>query len=135
MTTTTPVTTPIALSPDTGGEELLDASQTKRFRTLAGGLLWLARCTRQDIAFAVHQMTRRTHAPRLADLRLGKRVLRYLLGTATMKLHARQDARDTLVLSAYIDTDFAARHRTRNLSAQPPSTSMAPRPLVLHEPE
>jgi hypothetical protein len=39
MTKATPVTTPIALSPDIGGEELLNMSQAKHFRTLAGGLL------------------------------------------------------------------------------------------------
>jgi hypothetical protein len=65
------------------------------------------------MAFAVHQITRRTHAPWVADLRLGKRVLRYLLGTATMTLYARQDARDTLSLSAYTDADFAAWHSDR----------------------
>jgi hypothetical protein len=101
------------LHQDPGGEEPLTASETKQFRTLAGGLLWIARCTRPDIAFAVHQMTRRTHAPRAADMSLGKRVLRYLLGTAAMKLHTKQDASKSLVLSAYTDADFAAKESDR----------------------
>ena len=81
----------------------------KAFRTLAGGLLWLARCTRPDIAFTVHQMTRRTYTPRVADMRLGKRVLRYLVGTASAKLYLKQNTYRKLVLSAYTDADYAAR--------------------------
>jgi hypothetical protein len=57
-----PLTTPTMLHQDPGGKEPLNAFETKEFCTLAGGLLWLARCTCPDIAFAVHQMTRRTHA-------------------------------------------------------------------------
>jgi hypothetical protein len=63
LTNANPLTTPTMLHQDPGGEESLNASETKQFRTLAGGLLLLARCTRPDIAFAVHQMTRHTHAP------------------------------------------------------------------------
>jgi hypothetical protein len=50
---------PIALHEDPACDELLDEILAKQFRTLAagGGLLWIARCTRPDIAFAVHQMT------------------------------------------------------------------------------
>jgi hypothetical protein len=58
-------------------------------------------------------MTRRTHAPQAANLRLCKRVLRYLLGTATMKLHAKQEASNALALSAYTDADFAAQGSDR----------------------
>jgi hypothetical protein len=113
MTNANPLTTPTVLHQDPGGEEPLNASEHKQFRTLAGGLLWLARCTRPDIAFAVHQMTRRTHAPRVSDMRLGKRVLRYLLGTTTMKLRVKHSAHDTLALSGYTDADFAARGSDR----------------------
>jgi hypothetical protein len=59
-----PVGTPIAevvLSAE--DVNLLSAQETSLFRTMAGALLWIARCTRPDIAFAVHQMTRRTDAP------------------------------------------------------------------------
>jgi hypothetical protein len=113
LANTNPLTTPTVLHQDPSGEEPLNATETKQFRTLAGGLLWLAKCTRPDIAFAVHQMTRRTHAPRAADLRLGKRVLRYLLGTATMKLHVKQDGSDALGLSAFTDADFASQESDR----------------------
>uniref|UniRef100_A0AAV1USB9 Reverse transcriptase Ty1/copia-type domain-containing protein n=1 Tax=Peronospora matthiolae TaxID=2874970 RepID=A0AAV1USB9_9STRA len=35
----------------------------RQFQSLVGSLLWVARCTRPDIAFAVHKVTRRAHAP------------------------------------------------------------------------
>ncbi len=85
-----PLTAPTMLHQDPGGEVPLNAFETKQFRTLDGGLLWLARCTRTDIAFAVHQMTHRTHAPRAADLRLGKRVLRYRNHEATCQTRREQ---------------------------------------------
>ncbi len=109
LTNATPLTTPTMLNQDSGGEELLIASDIKQFRTIAGSLLRLARCTRPDIAFAVHRMTRRTHAPRLADLRIGKRVLRYLIGTTGTILHVQQAPSNALTLSAFTDTDFAAK--------------------------
>ncbi|CAH0478638.1 unnamed protein product [Peronospora belbahrii] len=36
----------------------------RTLQLLVGSLLWVARCTRPDIAFAVHKATRQTHAPR-----------------------------------------------------------------------
>ncbi|OWZ24742.1 Yokozuna [Phytophthora megakarya] len=32
------------------------------FQSLVGSLLWLVRCARPDIAFAVHRVTRHAHA-------------------------------------------------------------------------
>jgi hypothetical protein len=56
MTKANPVSTPTVLHHDSEGDELLDPTQVKAFRTLAGGLLWLARCTRPGIAFAVRHL-------------------------------------------------------------------------------
>jgi hypothetical protein len=126
LTNANPLTTPTMLNQEPNGDEPLQASEVKQFRTLASGLLWLARCTRPDIAFAVHQITRRTHAPRASDMRLGKRILRYLLGTATMKLHVKQNTEKTLALSGYTDADFLPPETPiASPSAPPRSTSMA----------
>jgi hypothetical protein len=82
MKNSKPVGTPIAeVIPAAEDMDLLQPAEASLYRTLAGALLWIARCTRPDISFAVHQMTRRTHAPRLSDFKLGKRILRYLAGT------------------------------------------------------
>ncbi len=104
-----PVYTPTALHQDTEGYELLDTVKLKIFRTLAGGLLWIARCTRPDIAFAVHQMTQRILAPREADIHIGKRVLRYLRITAHLQLCMTLSTQGALALSACIDADFVAQ--------------------------
>ena len=58
----------------------------KVFQALVGSLLWVARCTRPDVAFAVHKATRQTHALRLHDWKLAKRIARYLKGTAKLIL-------------------------------------------------
>ncbi|GMG17047.1 unnamed protein product [Phytophthora fragariaefolia] len=79
------------------------------FQSLVGSLLWIARCTRPDIAFAVHKATRRTHAPTVADWKLAKRVLRYLAGTRSLKLRIKGYGGVDLPLDVvgYSDADYA----------------------------
>jgi hypothetical protein len=113
MTDASAVSTATVLHKDTEGDKLLDDFQVKTFRSLTGGLLWLARCARPDIAFVVLQMTRRTHAPLVADACLGKRVWRYLAGTASMKLRMTKSTHHTLALSAFTDADYAGQDSDR----------------------
>jgi hypothetical protein len=76
---------------------------------MAGALLWIARCTRPDIAFAVHQMTRRTHAPRMCDLKMGKRILRYLAGTSEYRLDiSRMNEGTAIRFEIFTDADWAS---------------------------
>ena len=121
MTTSNPISNPIAENEneDREGHEVLDISMSKKLRSLAGALLWIARCTRPDISFAVHRMTRQTHAPRVRDWQLGKRILRYLNGTANFTLHLTKDTNDrALAFHAYSDADFAAdREDCKSVSA------------------
>nr|CCA23041.1 pol polyprotein putative [Albugo laibachii Nc14] len=56
------------------------------FQSLLGRLLWIARCTRPDICFAVHRVTRQTHKPTMDYLKMAKRISRYLKGTKMLKL-------------------------------------------------
>ncbi|KAE8960196.1 hypothetical protein PR003_g31390 [Phytophthora rubi] len=37
------------------------------FQLLVGSILWIARCTKPDIVFTVHRVTRIAHAPRESD--------------------------------------------------------------------
>ena len=69
----------------TGGGATINA-----FQSLVESLLWVARCSRPDIAFAVRKATRQTHVPRVFDWKLAKHVARYLKGTATLKLEMPQ---------------------------------------------
>jgi hypothetical protein len=107
-----PVGTPIAeVVHAVEDMNLLDASDASLFRTLAGALLWIARCTRPDIGFAVHPMTRKTHAPRICDLKSGKRILRYLLGTSEHKLEVkRSEENEEICFEVYTDADWAGEN-------------------------
>lgn len=98
-------------------DELLPESPTrsdpsvptiKMFQSLVGALLWIARCTRPDIGFAVHRATRRTHAPTLQDWKLDKRIARYLAGTLDLRFHMVKDHPTTsaIELVCYTDADF-----------------------------
>ncbi|GMG14877.1 unnamed protein product [Phytophthora fragariaefolia] len=93
--------------PVTGGAEV---ATVKRFQSLVGSLMWVSRCTRPDLAFAVHKASRRTHDPTVDDWKLAKRVLRYLGGTKELRLRMRgnKKAGELLEVVAYSDADFAA---------------------------
>jgi hypothetical protein len=57
----------------------------------------------------VHRLTPQTHAPCIADWKLGKSILRYLIGTAAFCLRQKSDGvLKDLQFSAYSDADFAA---------------------------
>ncbi|OWZ17991.1 Copia protein [Phytophthora megakarya] len=81
----------------------------KRFQSLVGSLMWVARCTRSDIAFAVHKASRKMHSPSLGDYRLAKRILRYLAGTKELRLRMKGSGRrsEAFEVVAYSDPDFA----------------------------
>uniref|UniRef100_A0AAV1VGL1 Polyprotein n=1 Tax=Peronospora matthiolae TaxID=2874970 RepID=A0AAV1VGL1_9STRA len=82
----------------------------KVFQSLVGSLLWISRCTRPDIAFAVHKASRRTHKPTMGDYKLAKKIARYLSGTKTLRLSmiGREDEPKLLQVVGYSDADFAA---------------------------
>ena len=81
----------------------------RNFQSLVDSLLWITRCTRPDIAFAVHKVTRQTYAPRMFDWKLAKRIARYLKGTACLKITMTpaQENCQELQLEAFSDADFA----------------------------
>ena len=87
-----------------------EAPTIRDFQSLVGSLLWVARCTKPDIALTVHKTTRQTHQPRLHDWNLAKRVARYLKGTKTIKINMKpRDVRcSSTKLESFSDADFAA---------------------------
>uniref|UniRef100_A0AAV1TDT7 Polyprotein n=1 Tax=Peronospora matthiolae TaxID=2874970 RepID=A0AAV1TDT7_9STRA len=91
------------------------APTIKMFQSLVGRLLWIARCTRPDIAFAVHKATRQTHQPRLHDMKLAKRIAQYLKGTRDYKFRMEpvKHLDVKIQLEAYSDADFAAEKSDR----------------------
>ena len=82
MTDCKPVATPMAAKP-TADDNLDDALDTKVFKyaRLVGKLMYLANCTRPDIAAAVSHLSRYMSKPTRRHWEQGKRVLRYLKGT------------------------------------------------------
>jgi len=75
------------------------------FRRYVGKLLWLARCTRPDILFAVIVLTQFQAAPKMEHYGMVKHIVRYLHGTAelTLKLNAQPDED----FRCYVDASYA----------------------------
>ena len=73
-------------------------------------MLWIARCTRPDICFAVHKATRQTHKPTSKNWKTAKRILRVLKMSKGLKFHiigvgpTTEDVR----IECWSDADFAA---------------------------
>ena len=103
-----------------GNTELLGTTGAKPgptvrdFQFLVGSLLWIARCARPDIVFAVHKVTRKTHTPRVYDWKFSKRAARYLKGPAALKttMTTERDGNVTKRLEASSDADYAAENPT-----------------------
>ncbi|CAI5720386.1 unnamed protein product [Peronospora destructor] len=91
-------------------ESTVGSASMKKFQSIVGSLLWLARCTRPDIAYAVHRATRRNHAPTTNDWQLSKRIARYLKGTMNVKLRIGQrdaEGKAAVQITSTSDADFA----------------------------
>ena len=94
-----------ALGSDVDGELWIDSKEGFEYASAVGMLLYLANNTRPDIAFAVHQCARFTHAPRLSHAKALKRIVRYLQGTKDKGLIFAPT--NELVVDCYVDADFA----------------------------
>ncbi|KAE9344912.1 hypothetical protein PF008_g9011 [Phytophthora fragariae] len=94
------------LLPTSGGDGVVSG---RKCQSLVGSLMCEARCTRPDIAFAVHKASWRTHSPTMSAWKLGKRVARYLAGTKHLRLKMKGfgGVGDPLMVAAYSDADFA----------------------------
>lgn len=82
----------------------------KTYRSLAGVLQYLT-VTRPELAFAVQQACLHMHDPRTPHLMLLKRILRYVHGTMSLRLHFCASAE--LTVTAYSDADWAGCPDTR----------------------
>ena len=67
------------------------------FQQITGSLLYLAICTRGDLLYSVHLLTRRMSNPRVLDLQRAKRVLSYLLHTAQYGVTFRGNDDDQII--------------------------------------
>ncbi|GMF17245.1 unnamed protein product [Phytophthora fragariaefolia] len=71
----------------------------KRFQPLVGRLMWVARCTHPDIAFAVHKASRCTHETTAKELRLS--------------MQCNREVGELLKVAAYSDADHGVDKEDR----------------------
>jgi len=93
---------------DPGYEKLKcdDACDDKEYRKLIGMLLYVSVNSRPDITASVSILSQRLSCPTKLDLNEVKRVIRYLKGTAELKLKV-SNVKNELVLEAYSDANWA----------------------------
>ena len=93
-------TTPLGL--DTDRETF---NESWEYPVVIGMLLYLAQNSRPDIAYAVHQCARFTHAPRQSHSIAVKRILRYLNSTKDKGMYLTP--LNDLTINCFVDADFA----------------------------
>ena len=93
-------TTPLGL--DTDRETF---NESWEYPVVIGMLLYLAQNSRPDIAYAVHQCARFTHAPRQSHSIAVKRILRYLNSTKDKGMYLTP--LNDLTINYFVDADFA----------------------------
>ncbi|CAB1108809.1 unnamed protein product [Ectocarpus sp. CCAP 1310/34] len=103
-----PVSTPgygAELSTEQPQDQLLGPEEKQRFQTITGSLLYLAQCTRYDLSYAVHQLTRACANPAQVHMAAAKHLLRYLRGTPDLPIVYKKGQ---FRLSCFTDSSFGA---------------------------
>lgn len=80
------------------------------YASIVGALLWVAQCTRSDVAFAVNQLSQFLRDPSESHWLAAIRVLNYLASTKALRLQLGGD----LLCSGYSDSDWAEDKQTRH---------------------
>jgi hypothetical protein len=86
--------------------------ESRPYRSLVGSLLYVATCTRPDIAFSVCQLSRHLEMPTHEHWKAAIRVLRFLKTTLVKGLHYTGSS-NGLQLCAYSDADWASNRDDR----------------------
>ncbi|CAB1096983.1 unnamed protein product [Ectocarpus sp. CCAP 1310/34] len=103
-----PVSTPgygVELSTEQPQDQLLGPEDKQRFQAITGSLLYLAQCTRYDLSYAVHQLTRACANPAQVHMAAAKHLLRYLRGTPDLPIVYKKGK---FRLSCFTDSSFGA---------------------------
>jgi hypothetical protein len=99
--------TPAEITPLAKHDDLPLATPKWNYPSVVGMLLYLSNNSRPDIAFAVHQCARYTHAPRDPHVKAIIRIVRYLQQTKTRGLVLKPKRH--LCVDCYVDSDFCGR--------------------------
>jgi len=79
------------------------------YKSAVGSLIYLARCTRPDITFAVGKVARNSENPTMADWKKVMNILKYLNYTKNYKITYKGQGE----IVAYTDSDFAGDPKDR----------------------
>ncbi|OXA48994.1 Copia protein [Folsomia candida] len=99
--------TNVPMQPHAG--ELVPAAtinETLPYRQRVGSLIYLAKCTRPDISYAVSRLSQFMHAYDETHWKAAKQVLRYLKGTE--ELGIKYKPCEDMILRGYTDADYAS---------------------------
>lgn len=88
-----------------------DFKSIELYQSLVGSLLYLSTKTRPDIAYAVHEVTRKMNKPTDNDWQAAKRILRYLKGTQDVGLVYQVNGSGKLV--GFADASYASQREDR----------------------
>jgi hypothetical protein len=94
------------------GEQPLSPDEKFVFQSFVGALLYLALCTRPDIASAVRSVAERSAEPTDRHLNAAKRVLRYIKGTKTNALTYTRGAQDRFI-QGFVDASWTEDRSNR----------------------
>lgn len=108
-----PVVSPSVIGEDLTKSTDIDPSMADRpFRSLVGSLLYVATCTRPDIAYMVNQLSRHLERPTQQHWKAAIRVLRYLKSTKSVGIQYGVESKDVKV-SAFSDANWASNKDDR----------------------
>jgi hypothetical protein len=103
-----PIQVSVPLTPGEGAP--LSAEMHAQYQAVVGSLIYLSICTRPDIAYAVHKLTRAMASPTEPYWKGAMHLLRYLAGTVSMGLVYRPTAGPTggpsTAVQCYHDADY-----------------------------
>jgi len=105
MSTCKPVATPLEAGHQVKCDDPnCETVNEKSYQSLIGSLMYLAITTRPDILHSVGKLAQRNANPHKEHEVAAKRVLRYLKGTADLKIHYQDNGKP---LHCYVDADWA----------------------------
>jgi len=94
-------------TPCTGENKLINGEEkpfnVTKYKSAVGSLIYLARCTRPDIAFSVGKVARNSENPTLSDWKKVVNIMKYLNYTKNYKITYKGQGE----IVAYTDSDFA----------------------------
>lgn len=99
------VRTPAGTTPVGADRDGVLFDEDWEYATIVGMLMYLSANTRPDLAYAVHQAARHTHAPRASHATAVKRILRYLSGTRDKGMYFQPNQSNQI--DCHVDADFA----------------------------